>query len=123
MSERFSFSDDAQTFRDALTGLTWQAAVSPSRHTWNEANAYAAGLDLSGGGWRLPEVDELLTLVDRSTYYPATWPALRGCTPSDWYWSVAPYAPSSGHAWVVGFSNGSADSDCTRHTRRVRCVR
>ena len=54
------------TARDVKTGLTWQrVAPTTGRRKLADAKTYCAtGTGLSGTGWRLPTVKELLTLVD-----------------------------------------------------------
>ncbi|MDH5298951.1 MAG: DUF1566 domain-containing protein [Desulfobulbaceae bacterium] len=49
--------------RDRATGLVWQVGTSGELASWQEANAYAAGLVLGGyDDWRLPDNDELYVL-------------------------------------------------------------
>jgi len=46
---------------DLRTGLQWKAG--PDRDTnWNEARSWVKSLNLDGGGWRMPTMDELKTL-------------------------------------------------------------
>ena len=52
------------TVRDNVTALVWQKAFAPSAMTQGAALTYCAGLALPGGGWRLPTVTDLQTLVD-----------------------------------------------------------
>jgi len=53
---------------DRATGLTWQQRGSEDPLTWLEAKAYAAGLGQARfagrASWRLPTVDELVSLLD-----------------------------------------------------------
>ncbi|HHW4679851.1 MAG TPA: Lcl C-terminal domain-containing protein [Xylella sp.] len=62
--------------RDEKTGLEWAACsfglYSNKLHD-SEAEKGCRAVRIGGhGDWRLPTVDELLTLVDRSRYHPAT---------------------------------------------------
>ena len=44
--------------KDTNTGLEWK--VGPDRDTdWNEARSWVQSLNLDGGGWRMPSMDEL----------------------------------------------------------------
>jgi hypothetical protein len=44
--------------KDTKTGLEWK--VGPDRDTdWNEARSWVQSLNLDGGGWRMPTMDEL----------------------------------------------------------------
>ena len=74
--------------------------------------------------WRLPTVDELLTLVDRTRHHPAidtgAFPSCKGGC----YWSSTPDAESpSGCAWRVSFSGGHCGLNFQGTQGRVRAVR
>jgi len=62
---RFVVSADAKTVQDTQTTLTWQRSQSPDGVTWKGAYDYCAALRLAGhkGGWRLPFLKELQSLV------------------------------------------------------------
>ncbi len=54
---RYTKSPDG-VILDSVTGLEWY--VNPNRdNTWHEAKAWADGLTVAGGGWRLPTLAEL----------------------------------------------------------------
>lgn len=57
-------------------------------------------------GWRLPNVKELASIVDRSRVSPAADPVAFPGTPPEWTWTSTPYAGEPQHAWVVGFDYG-----------------
>ncbi len=47
--------------KDTKTGLEWKAG--PDKDTdWNEARSWVQSLNLDGGGWRMPTMDELAGL-------------------------------------------------------------
>ena len=52
------------TWTDPIHSLTWQNPPTGSIETWEEAKQYCDGLSLQGGGWRLPSIAELRTLVN-----------------------------------------------------------
>src|SRR4051812_1027133 len=53
------------TVYDTATTLTWQQAANTTGMKWASAGPYCAGLTApAGGGWRLPTVKELTTLLD-----------------------------------------------------------
>jgi len=73
----------------------------------------------SAGNWRLPNVNELLSLIDRAYFEPALsdaagtarWAdgdAFSGVHDSD-YWSSTTYEPSCSNAWQVNLFNGTCD--------------
>ena len=54
---RYTKSPDG-VILDSVTGLEWY--INPNRdNTWHEAKAWADGLAVAGGGWRLPTLAEL----------------------------------------------------------------
>lgn len=122
------------TVLDGKTKLTWQLFPSTTTSfTWGSsatagtAQSYCASLSANGGGWRLPTLNELLTLVDYSqdggatpmidqVYFPLQ--------PSTMYWTATPVASSPGYAWLVDFKTGSASGLFATSTKAaVRCVR
>ncbi len=111
------------TVLDTETGLTWQQEYAADYYTWAEAKTYCAGLNLEGGGWRLPNMKELQTLVDESRFNPAIDVNFFPGTPSDSFWSSSPVAGVASGAWIVNFYNGFTDLYDVSNTYRVRCVR
>ena len=61
-------SDDV--VRDVRTGLEWTRHDDGAGLDWNAADAYCRQRGVDGGGWRLPEVDELYPLYDRAIDTP-----------------------------------------------------
>lgn len=101
---RFEVSDGQAL--DRLTGLAWLARALPDEGsaTWQEALDAARRL---GGGWRLPSILELESLVDASR----AWPALSGGHPFpgdlDGVWSATSSGFDTSWAWVLYFGKGS----------------
>ena len=59
------------TVTDTSTMLIWQQQTAGSM-TWEAAISYCEGLSLGGhDDWRLPNTNELQSLVDYTRYYPA----------------------------------------------------
>lgn len=108
---------------DTRTLLTWEHPVDRGSYSQSAAIAYCTGLSRAGGGWRLPSVGELLTLVDPARFDPAIDPTAFPTTPAEHFWSSSPYVGSSGDAWFVDFSDGYTLQYRTSGTHRVRCVR
>ena len=94
---------------DTKQGLTFTVAETREM-THAKALKHVAALDIAGAkDWRLPTVEELFLLVDRSRSSPAIDTAFFPACKSDWYWTGTLYAPSPGDcAWYVGFSSGFA---------------
>lgn len=94
---------------DNSTGLMWDAAGSEKRMTHKEAEAYVKTLKLGGfTDWRLPTVQELLTLVDYSRTNPAIDTSAFSCK-SECYWTGTPYAGVADSAWYVYFGGGGSN--------------
>jgi hypothetical protein len=94
--------------------------------THAQAEAYIAKLnqDEPDMGWRLPTVDELCALADRTKFNPAIDKNFFAKCKSDWYWTSTPaaYSPSD-CAWIVDFYGGSADWSHRDGRAFVRAVR
>jgi uncharacterized protein (TIGR02145 family) len=58
-------NDDASgdTWTDSSSGLTWQVTPSTNAYAWDDAITYCQKLSLDGGGWHLPSISELRTLI------------------------------------------------------------
>ena len=55
--------DADETWTDPTSGLTWQVSPTGGGMNWSEAKAHCSGLSLDGGGWHLPTIGELRTLI------------------------------------------------------------
>lgn len=119
---RYDFSVSG-TVRDTRTTLTWQRVLSSELYSRNASASYCAGLSLAGGGWRLPQVAELLTLVDRTRNQPAIDATAFPDTPVTWFWTSTTYAPDTTKGWRVDFGIGYSNGFELTTVARVRCVR
>jgi hypothetical protein len=115
MNDRFEPTGNS-TVIDHETGLEWQASTSGPM-TWQEAMDYASSL---GDGWRLPTIEELITLIDYSQVDPATNFPNHLATG---FWSSSVHAYYTGYAWSVYFSSGYVYGNGKYNGIRVRCVR
>ena len=111
------------TVRDNETGLVWQQGVSPSAQGQAASMTYCADLSLAGGGWRLPSILELGSIVDETRSTPAIDPTVFSGTPSELFWSASSVAGSPSLGWFVNFSNGIAYYTTLADPIRARCVR
>ena len=98
------------TVTDTKLGLMWsKATITEADVTQHQAEDLCRELRLADhADWRLPTVDELFALADRSRYNPAIDTEAFPDTSSDWYWTSTITAWSSSRAWFVGFSDGLA---------------
>lgn len=112
------------TVTDTETGLMWQKGTAPGTYTWQQALAYAEELTLAGhSDWRLPNRNELQTLVDYSRYNPAIDPILEVSAVLPFYWSSTSNAYHMGNAWFVYFDDGYVYYDKKSEKYYVRVVR
>ena len=74
--------------------------------------------------WRLPNKNELESLVELRCYDPAINTKYFPNTPSNMVWSSSPYAGSPYLTWYVAFGNGYVGYDHFReYAAFVRLVR
>jgi len=122
-----SYSRANEVVTDNITGLQWQdnTEARTVTKTWDEAKNYCNALSLDGGGWRLPSMQELQSIVVDGSYDPSidTTAFVNYYTTSYRYWSSTTHAVSTGYAWIVYFGHGSTDSYYKTRTSHVRCVR
>ncbi len=106
--------------------LMWQdnSEAKTVNNTWGNAIKYCEDLSFAGySDWRLPNKNELLSIVDRSKYNPAINGAFKNVTTSSDYWSSTTYAGYTSLAWYVNFYDGDTN-DCNKdYSLYVRCVR
>ncbi|MFP4110891.1 MAG: DUF1566 domain-containing protein [Desulfonatronovibrio sp.] len=81
------FIKKGSEIHDLLTGLIW---LDPEKHNpepchWEQALTRASQTD--GPGWRLPDINELESLVDASAHTPALPRDFPGTGLKDGYWS------------------------------------
>jgi hypothetical protein len=100
---------EAGTVTDPSTGLMWQQE-SAGPMFWEEALNYCEGLSLGGyNDWRLPNINELESLVDYARYGPAIDTTAFPDTMSSSYWSSTTRAYYTSSAWCVYFYYGSVN--------------
>jgi len=127
-TNRFVINTD--TIIDTATCLQWQkATIGPM--IWHDALAASEGLILEGyTDWRLPNINELRSLVDDSTQNPAIESdAFPDTQPSGYwssttnYWSSTTDVTNQSPVWIVDFNNGDnlhLDNSSNSYVRAVR---
>jgi hypothetical protein len=117
------------TVTDRVSGLMWtkDARQIPEKMNWHDALTACNNCDYAGyDNWRLPNVREMLSLVD----FGACAPALpRGhpfvnAQPSDLFWSSTTSLPDTARAWCIGIMSGilsrNDKASCLHHVWPVR---
>jgi len=95
------------TVTNTDTGLMWQQDTAPSTYNWQEALSYCETLTLaSHNDWRLPNVNELQSIVDYSTYSPSINTTFFPNTLLSSYWSSTAFTDYPDYAWYVDFVSG-----------------
>jgi hypothetical protein len=130
---------------DPLNGLTWQGCPAGltgdacetgtlEERTWSEALEYCESLDWGGNtDWRMPNGNELFTMVKTRDYFPAIDLTIFPVTPADSYdtcefWTSTTIRDGDADlnfdgAVTVIFSTGARENYNKTLTQCVRCVR
>ena len=129
--------------RDTTTGivtdftqdLMWEDNLTLTTRilNWNDANSTCKAMSLGGyNNWRLPTIQELVNLSDKSKYQPAlpiefTYSGLQNANSRNaeaWYWSsTTEYYNPTNKAWIMFEDTGHITWSATANTQYVRCVR
>jgi len=109
--------------KDSVLKLEWQDNEIDTLVNWQTAIDRCENLILDGhDDWRLPNVNELKIIVDRSKYNPAIVDRFTQ-TSSIGYWSSTSFQGYKGDAWIVYFYYGYVGKEDKDIKRSVRCVR
>ena len=112
------------TVTDTTSGLMWQQAETKAMR-WEKALSFCEDIDLGGyQDWRLPNIRELLSLVDENGGAPSiNAEFFPGCRPHT-YWSSTTHTGFPGFAWGVPFegdrSLGASQKGRHNYVRAVR---
>lgn len=107
---------------DTNSGLIWEDNnhTSDTKIDWNSAISYCENLQQGGyEDWRMPNINELYMLADRTKYSPAIPTQFSNAASYD-YWSSSDTSESTA---TVYFDYGKKSSLDKRATAYVRCVR
>ena len=111
---------------DTKTNLMWQdnEAAKTNYQTWETAISYCEDLMLaSHSDWRLPNINELETIVDDTRYNPANKKEFMNVN-SNYYWSSTTNLNDATFASSIYFYDGFLDSGEDKGVPiYVRCVR
>ena len=119
---------------------------APNKMGWNDATNYCKNLNDGGhSDWRLPNIDELRTLIQNhpNTQTGGSCPISEklgklawsdrtsdcdgrnssNLRNTNWFWSSSVTSGDSNGRWVVGFGSGSVGRNHVNGNSGVRCVR
>lgn len=114
------FAIGAGTVFDKVTNLTWQADTTASG-SLAQATQHCAKLTVNGtGGFRVPEIHELHSIVDERRSDPALDPAF---TDGSLTWAATSKKNDPGYGWTIDFYDGHTLAYAQGQTARVRCVK
>lgn len=118
------FTKVGNVVTDSKTGLVWQDDAVGSTMNWQSAidHCESLSLDTYTEGWRLPNVNELKSIVDRSKSNPAIADGFTNTSSSD-YWSSTSLVGNERYVWVVDFYDGYVIGFRKGNSTYVRCVR
>jgi hypothetical protein len=109
---RFEIDEDGATATDRLTNLRWRISADLTREpvVWEDALRAAWKFneeDAGGRAWRLPNINELESLVDLSRHNPALPPdhPFTGCREVYWSSTTSMYEPD--WAWALYMDKGA----------------
>lgn len=127
--DRFTDNGDG-TITDNATGLMWvkdgegAGCNGGNVINWNGAIDFCNSLNFAGhADWRLPNINELQSIVNYGTVSPSSYPTYFPGTKSDFYWSSTTYADGSAYVWFVYFDYGYVDYLSKTDVNYVRPVR
>ncbi len=115
---------------DHTTNLIWQddvsVAISSGEKTWDDAITFCENLDInSKTNWRVPNFNELYSIVDTSRENHAINPVFQNVNSVEYYWSSTLDNLDNTQVWNIGFNRGNIKRlpiGTTSTTRYIRCV-
>lgn len=131
---RYTYSVAGDEVTDALTGLIWRrcsegqvwsgGTCSGIAAAYTHEEALARAQTQSGtAGWRLPNVNELASITDKSRINPVIDTTAFPGSIFGGYWSSTPYAGDPGYVWVVDFYDGDVNYGLRTVKVQARLVR
>jgi len=112
------------TITDRATGLMWEKVPSPTNKVFFGWIGYAKALTLGGyTDWRVPNINELSSLVNYSNFYNAAYlPFFTNITYMI-YVSSTTYAIFNDYIWCIEFYDGISRTVLGSNSYRCICCR
>lgn len=134
-NDRFTYSADGAEVTDATTGLIWRRCSEGQQFSFDRCEGKATEHNFKGAianakshtkpesAWRVPNINELSTLVEKRVRHPAIDTNVFPNTASNRYWSSTPHEMESTQAMIVYFTDGHATKYNQNNKAYVRLVR
>lgn len=131
-----SYTDNGDgTISDNATGLMWKkcsegktgvtcATGANTTKTWTQALA-ACEADTTGGytDWRLPNINELFSIVDHGRVNPSINSIFNSALNAYWSSTAYQWSGANNFAWNASFVDGDTSVNGNSTSYNVRCVR
>jgi hypothetical protein len=124
------------TVTDSTTGLMWMrcslgqewnqntCSGTPTITSWADSLKAATSHEFAGyTDWRLPNKNELESILEGSCSSPSINTVIFPATPAAYFWSSSPYAAMTKGAWSVDFGYGTVNATVKSGSIYVRFVR
>jgi len=117
------FVKSGNTVTNNRSNLEWQDDTVGDQKTWIQAIEYCENLTLdSHDDWRLPNINELKSIEDKSLYNPAVVSAFTN-KPNGHNWASTSYKSTKSSAWFIDFLDGKEAGGPKTNYKHVLCVR
>ena len=131
----FTIHNDG-TATDNTTGLMWMrcslgqqwdgktCSGESAIYFWAEGLKVAASHEFADyADWRLPNKNELESIIEARCFLPAINNRVFPATPSAYFWSSSPYAAVTEGAWNIDFGYGAINASIKSGSIHIRLVR
>ncbi|MBN2302823.1 MAG: DUF1566 domain-containing protein, partial [Lentisphaerae bacterium] len=130
-----SWKSGLRMVMDDNTGLIWEVKspdpndvnFAGSKLPWTRVEDYVVKMnDAAYGGfsdWRLPNREELRSIVDYGKYSPSIMDAFDNDCPPEFYWSKDSYGPNKNLIWGIYFAIGCGICYPQNNRHAIRVVR
>jgi Protein of unknown function (DUF1566) len=134
-SDRFTYSTNGAEVTDTTTGLTWRRCSEgqqfsydrcdgkPTEHNFKGAIAHAKMQATPEATWRVPNINELSTLVEKRVRNPSIDTNVFPNTAANRYWSSSAHETDVTQGMIVYFNDGHVVKYHQNNKAHVRLVR
>lgn len=133
--DQFEARDDGTVIHKP-SRLVWQRCVlgqnwngsdcegTPASLNWSESlDAAESHVQDEREDWRLPNRNELVSILESRCFLPAIDDLVFPSAPSGGYWTSSPVSGAIGESWIVDFDDGLTEPAATGQPFTVRLVR